>query len=78
MDTETVTKLRLIKLRPHNVHEVERVRVPAYERSGTAGRYVTVRGCGPSHPRDLRSNTPLTYFSLKARQSTYDVVCLLT
>ena len=41
-----------------------------YEWSGNADRYVTVRGCGPSHPRDLRPNTPLTHLSLKAKHST--------
>lgn len=79
MDIETVMKLSLIKPRTHNVHEVEWVRVPGYERNGNVDRYVTVRGCGPSHPRDLRPNTPLTHLSLKARHSTYDsLVYLLT
>ena len=70
MDIETMMKL--IKPRTHNVHEVEWVRVPGYERNGNVDHYVTVRGCGPSHPRDLRPNTPLTHLSLKARHSTYD------
>lgn len=50
-----------------------------YESNGNVDRYVMARGCGPTHPHDLRPNTPLTHLSLKARHSTYDsLVYLLT